>query len=357
MPLKPIQKLHLQTIRRATVISAIVGAALGGYFYFSLYKFGFLPIVLRSATVGAMIGLTLSSFEEFLIGRRLERKPFYILFLVRAIPYTVVCGFWLAITNSYFFLQEQVTDLGFFEVFKGYILHGTFRSDIFFPLIICVLVVTFLQFSKLHGKGVLWKYITGRYHKPTEVEHIFLFVDLRSSTTLAERLGNKQFSAFLRDLFYDVSEGIVLSKGLVYSYVGDGLIITWPWKEGIKNANCARCLFYIQNTLAKLESTYLERYGYAPRLKAGLHGGKAIVTWVGEIKREIVFHGDVLNTTSRLEGECNRFEKSLLISEELLSHLSLPAYIKATYQDEIMLRGKERAIKIFSLETNELKLN
>jgi len=355
MPLKPIQKLRLQTIRRATVISAVAGAVLGIFFYFN-YKIDFLPILFRSAMIGAMIGLTLSSIEEFLIGRRLERKPFFVLFLVRAIPYTIVCGFWLAVANSYFFQQEEGPDASFFEVFKTYILYGTFQNDIFWTLGICVLVVTFIQISNLHGKGVLWKYITGRYHKPTEVEHIFLFVDLRSSTTLAEKLGNKQFSSFLRDLFYDVSEGIVLSKGQVYSYVGDGLIVTWPWKDGIKNANCARCLFYIQNTLKQLESTYLERYGHAPKLKAGLHGGKAIVTWVGEIKREIVFHGDVLNTTSRLEGECNRLEQSLLISEELLNHLSLPANIKATYQDEITLRGKQRAIKIFSLE-QMLQLN
>ncbi len=30
------------------------------------------------------------------------------------------------------------------------------------------------------------------------------------------------------------------------------------------------------------------RYSY-PQFKAGLHGGKVTVTWVGEVKREVIF--------------------------------------------------------------------
>jgi hypothetical protein len=33
------------------------------------------------------------------------------------------------------------------------------------------------------------------------------------------------------------------------------------------------------------------------------------------ISKEIVYHGDVLNTASRLEAECNRYNQTLLVSE------------------------------------------
>jgi adenylate cyclase len=58
----------------------------------------------------------------------------------------------------------------------------------------------------------------------------------------------------------------------------------------------------------------------------------------------------VLNTTSRLEAECNRYNQSLLVSEFILNSLTLPAYLEANFIDELQLRGKEKKMKIFSLE-------
>jgi adenylate cyclase len=99
-----------------------------------------------------------------------------------------------------------------------------------------------------------------------------------------------------------------------------------------------------------LKDKYLNRYGVYPEFKAGLHGGKVVVTWIGDIKKEIVYHGDVLNTTSRLESECNRYNKTLLVSELILNSLELPAYLEADFIDELQLRGKEKMIKIYGLE-------
>jgi len=67
-----------------------------------------------------------------------------------------------------------------------------------------------------------------------------------------------------------------------------------------------------------LKNKYLDLYGVYPEFKAGLHAGKVVVTWIGDIKKEIVYHGDVLNTTSRLEAECNRYNQTLLVSEFIL---------------------------------------
>jgi adenylate cyclase len=36
-------------------------------------------------------------------------------------------------------------------------------------------------------------------------------------------------------------------------------------------------------------------------VKAGAHVGRVVATEVGTIKSEIVFHGDVVNTTARVQ--------------------------------------------------------
>jgi adenylate cyclase len=40
-----------------------------------------------------------------------------------------------------------------------------------------------------------------------------------------------------------------------------------------------------------------------PEFKGALHGGNVVVSEVGKYKSEIAYHGDVLNTTSRMLGQ------------------------------------------------------
>ena len=55
----------------------------------------------------------------------------------------------------------------------------------------------------------------------------------------------------------------------------------------------------------------------APEFKAGLSEGKITVTEVGDIKREIAYHGEVLHTAARLEKMCNNLNQKLLVTEIL----------------------------------------
>ncbi len=94
----------------------------------------------------------------------------------------------------------------------------------------------------------------------------------------------------------------------------------------------------------------MDRYGVYPEFKAGVHGGKVIVTWIGELKKEIVYIGDVLNTTSRIQEYCKSLGKDFLISEELLKKVNQLGEIKASYVENTILRGKESKIILHSLE-------
>ena len=77
---------------------------------------------------------------------------------------------------------------------------------------------------------------------------------------------------------------------------------------------------------------YQETYGLVPEFKAGVNIGIATVTEVGDIKREIAYHGDVLNTAARIQGVCNQYGKKLLISEHLAERIKLPSnFLKKNY--------------------------
>lgn len=64
-----------------------------------------------------------------------------------------------------------------------------------------------------------------------------------------------------------------------------------------------------------------EYYGLVPEFKAGAHSGEVIAAEIGDLKKGIVFSGDVLNTAARIQGECNRLGRRLLVSRELMEQL------------------------------------
>jgi adenylate cyclase len=78
-----------------------------------------------------------------------------------------------------------------------------------YTLVIYSLLVFFLQINQLLGEGVLWKFISGKYQKPHEEERIFMFLDMKSSTTIAEKLGHIRFYTLLNELFHQVSQPVL----------------------------------------------------------------------------------------------------------------------------------------------------
>jgi hypothetical protein len=132
------------------------------------------------------------------------------------------------------------------------------------------------------GQNVLLNYIRGKYHQPIEEERVFMFLDLNASTTIAERLGDKQYHNFLNDFFFDITPAIVESKGAIYQYVGDEVVVTWTKEEGLRDANCIKCYFRIVATIHLLSSRYQAKYGFVPIPQAEQSG---LPLWSGHCRR------------------------------------------------------------------------
>jgi adenylate cyclase len=203
-----------------------------------------------------------------------------------------------------------------------------------------------LQVNDKFGPGVLWRLITGRYHQPREEERIFMFLDLQSSTSIAETLGHRRFFELLRELYQDITWPITECAGEIYQYVGDEVVVSWPPTRGLQDVNCVRCFFQIEEAIDARRPDYLKRFGVAPIFKAGVHVGPATVGEIGVVKKDIVFSGDVLNTTARIQGECNRYRVNLLVSADLLQLMPVEDAFHAIPIGEIPLRGKSEPLAL-----------
>ena len=78
--------------------------------------------------------------------------------------------------------------------------------------------------------------------------------------------------------------------------------------------------------------------------------GTVTVAEVGELKKEIAYHGDVLNTASRIQDKCNEYDKPLLISNNLYKKMPRTGFFNIDLIGEMMLKGKMNPVAIYSVE-------
>ena len=231
-----------------------------------------------------------------------------------------------------------------------------FLSDASF-LSVVVYIVTGILVSQFYnevsesiGHEVLNNFFTGKYHRPIEEERIYMFLDMRSSTTIAENLGHVMYFKMLREYFADLSEAVIKHSGQIYQYAGDEMIVTWNLKKGLQNNDCIQCFFAMKKIIAGQVAKYREKFGLLPQFKAGLHCGKVTTGEIGVIKKEIIFTGDVLNTTARIQGLCNQFNVDLLVSGELVKKLDLDISFSIKSLGENELKGRGEKISLFTFE-------
>lgn len=216
-------------------------------------------------------------------------------------------------------------------------------------IVIGTLIV--LMVNDKFGPGVFPDYLMGRYFMPKRERRIFMFADIKDATGIAERLGEKKYFNFLKDFFRDIAPAIVQTRGEVYQYVGDEIVVSWKMKWGLKNANALLCFYSMKYIMAYKKGRYLKKYDVYPEFKVGYHCGTVMVGEIGQIKREIAFSGDVLNTASRIQSMCNELNVEILASKEFANiAYKLPKGVKKVELGEEKLKGKQSEISLVTYE-------
>ena len=339
------------TIRNYLIIGAIMGL-LSAYAEYLLRlntndQQLFIPLMFRAMLTAMLIAGSVVVFE-LLYKDRFTQKTFLYLVIVRSIFYTITATLWLVIINGAWFAIKGGNSVKV-EITK-YLSDDVYLINLLSIFIFIIVIVSVGQIDSLHRRGELVNFILGRYNKPREIERIFCFIDLKGSTTIAEKLGHFDFAWFLKDYYSDITEALRKTNAQIYQYVGDEVILTWSFKKGLEDNNAIHCFFEMKKIIHNLKAKYMAKYGVYPEFKAGLHGGKVIVTWVGELKKEITYIGDIVNTTARIQEACKRLDKEFLISEELLNSVSGLGNVKASFVEETIPRGRMQSVRLHSLE-------
>lgn len=301
---------------------------------------GVLMTPLFGALFGVVFGFTQMSFE------RLYNKRTHLLklFLVRFAMSLSVLFIATLLGFLVFIVLLDVGDMKFIDfisnppvfVFYGYV------------VLVDIVISFFRQVSLMLGPGTLKKLVKGEFYQPREEDRVFMFLDLKSSTLMAEELGHFKYSRMIQDCFDDLAV-VIHTNAEIYQYVGDEAVLTWQTNEGLKDQNCIRAFYHFKEQIDARSEHYLSNYGVKPFFKAGLNVGKVTVAEVGKMKKEIAYHGDTINTAARIQGKCNDFDSELLISEQLKKALGNKMSFDTRLVGEIPLKGKAAHVTIYEV--------
>lgn len=319
---------RLERKLRVLVIIAIAGCCAGMAFSVSHGQ-----ALLPGFVTGLLLSTILGGFEVVLadgpVRSWLSGLSFSANLLIKSLFYAVVILSveWFPIVD---FLIGRRTELA----------ATTFWSSLVYSIAVSILVNLAMAITNLVGGRALANFFTGRYHTPVEEERFVLFVDIAGSTTLAEKFGGIGIHRFLDRTFRVLSSPVVDYRGEVLAYVGDEMIVTWTQREGSQDSRPLRCFMAMRDELARRASYFEREFGAAPRIRGSLHFGPVIIGEIGDVKRAIVFNGDVMNTTSRLEALSRDIPGGFVASRAAIAQFRSPLPVTMCDLGRLPIRGR-----------------
>jgi adenylate cyclase len=338
--MKPEQKREIKGHIQTSLISATLTAVFMYWFYYPGWQ-----SIAAGVCIGGLIPVSLTLYGKYIYNRYLIKVNLLVAMAINTLAHVFVILFVAVMFVVIFYLRGNVKiiidDPSFF--YSRFFIIG-----VGFGLLLSFGFNFFSILNTLIGRHILAKLFIGMYRHPREINRVFMFLDIKSSTTIAEQIGHLKFMSLVNDFFYDITEPVFQTKGEIYKYVGDEAIITWKAKDAVEEANCIRCFQKIEAVVKSRADHYLKNYGLVPEFKAGLHGGISVTGELGYTRREIAYMGDVLNTTARIEEACKTYHEPLLVSGDLVDSMKNSA-IRFKEVGQVKLRGKENELVLFGL--------
>ncbi len=304
-----------------------------------------------------IVGCLVGAIEVFVVNKLFANQSFPKKIIGKFLLYTTVLFilvFILYLIAASIVSKESVFSKSVWNQYVQFftsITHVSTWVQLLFSLLVSLI---YAEVSENLGQNILYNFFTGRYHKPVDENRIFMFVDMKDSTTIAEKLGHKNYFKLLKDYYQSFSDAIIKNYGEVYQYVGDEIVITWRLENGLKDNRCIRCFIEMKTALQNQKNKFEKRYGKLPDFKAALHFGEVTTGEIDALKKDIFFTGDVLNTTARILGLTTELKEDFLISEPLSRKLDFSDNYSIKDLGTKALKGKTQSIKIFAIRQSSI---
>jgi len=309
----------------------------------------FKSLLLREVAVFIM-SCVMGYLFVFTLKNVLRNQPPLINFIVKSIILLLAAflmNFLVHFLDTIFILGKNAGD-----AFKYFVTEITqtkwLIQKLLYWLILFVVTQLYIEINEKYSPGVFIDILRGKYMQPKIEKRIIMFIDLKDSTPIAEKLGHVEYFKFIRNFICHVSMALIEYNGRIYQYVGDEVVVSWLFDK--KNTRkCMAAIIEARKNLQKNGEDFRRSFGIIPEFRVGIHMGDVTVGEIGVIKKDLAMSGDTMNTTARIRSACNELNHKFIMSKDFMDNTDLKEW-QGESLGIVDLKGKANGIELFSLK-------
>jgi adenylate cyclase len=218
--------------------------------------------------------------------------------------------------------------------------------------------------SEKRMKGTLARYMTkevadqlmesdamlgGQLQKAT-----VFFSDIRSFTTISERIGAAETVSLLNEYFTLTVDVIFNNKGILDKYIGDAMLAVFgvPFTSGADEDHAVTAGLETMRILHQFNDSRTAAGKDTINVGIGISTAEVLAGNIGSMKRmDYTVIGDGVNLASRLEGANKYYSTNILISES--TYRKLTGDYLARQVDLMQVKGKNEPITVYEILDHE----
>lgn len=192
--------------------------------------------------------------------------------------------------------------------------------------------------------------------KSTRKRITVMFCDIKDFTTLSEKCNPEQLVENLNELFNEVVNVIFENNGTVDKFIGDCIMAYWgdPIAQEDDAFMAVKTALEIKKKVKDLSDLNAKENKIVFDVKIGINTGEALLGLAGSEKiMSYTAMGDAVNVASRLESNCSKLKRDILISKS--TYEDTKDKITALEAGKISVKGRDEEIEIYEpVEMKEL---
>ncbi len=308
----------------------------------------------RSFLVRSMLVFCMSSvmgyFFVFSLKNIYPSRGLFINFLAKSVVLifaAIAMNFIVNFTDNFFVLGASARQSVI--AFYNNTLNGNWllRHTLYW-LVLFAFTQLYVDINDKYAPGVFIDIISGKYLQPKNENRIIMFLDLKDSTPIAEKLGHENYFLFIREFIYYISLALIEHGGIIYQYVGDEIVVSWKYsKKNVKESLAA--VIAARKNIQRNSIAFRDKYNIIPEFRMGLHVGDVTIGEIGVIKKDLAMSGDTMNTAARIRSACNELNQKFIVSGEFAEKTNLKAF-QLESLGIVELKGKAHGIELFALK-------
>ncbi|MBO9998385.1 MAG: adenylate/guanylate cyclase domain-containing protein [Cyanobacteria bacterium SID2] len=177
-----------------------------------------------------------------------------------------------------------------------------------------------------------------------------LFSDIRSYTTLTEKLEPEEVVTMLNEYFEEMVDAVFKYGGTLDKYIGDALMAVFGSPAPLEDREwCAiQAAVAMRQRLENFNEKRCAKGKMAIQIGMGIHSDRVVSGNIGSSKRmELTSIGDGVNLASRLEGTSKQYGTDIVISEQTYQPNAHRLAVREL--DFITVKGKTQPVTIYEV--------